>query len=164
MTIPRALLEKYFGRDPRMLRAMEEQSSAIESNSAAVEATTALKDATVIVLSANGDFTNERVLEWGEGIDIEVTDTTVRISTKNVARTQDYEVTLAPPAAGITLLLPAEGTLVSDVTPAILENKSLKAPTLQSIPNYANDAAAATGGVPVGGVYRNASVLQVRVT
>jgi hypothetical protein len=30
--------------------------------------------------------------------------------------------------------------------------------------NYANDAAAAAGGVPVGGVYRNGSVLQIRVT
>lgn len=30
--------------------------------------------------------------------------------------------------------------------------------------NYADDAAAATGGVPVGGVYRNGSVLQIRVT
>ena len=29
--------------------------------------------------------------------------------------------------------------------------------------SYANDAAAATGGVPVGGIYRNGSVLQVRV-
>lgn len=30
--------------------------------------------------------------------------------------------------------------------------------------NFANDAAAATGGVPVGGFYRNASVVQVRVS
>jgi len=30
--------------------------------------------------------------------------------------------------------------------------------------NYANDAAAAAGGVAIGGVYRNGSVLQVRVT
>lgn len=29
--------------------------------------------------------------------------------------------------------------------------------------NYANDGAAATGGVPVGGLYRNGSVLMVRV-
>jgi len=28
---------------------------------------------------------------------------------------------------------------------------------------YANDGAAATGGVPVGGLYRNGSVVQVRV-
>lgn len=30
--------------------------------------------------------------------------------------------------------------------------------------NYANDAAAATGGVPVNGMYRNGSILMVRVT
>lgn len=30
--------------------------------------------------------------------------------------------------------------------------------------SYANDAAAAAGGVPVGGYYRNGSVVQVRVT
>lgn len=32
-----------------------------------------------------------------------------------------------------------------------------------TLSDYANDAAAAAGGVPVGGVYRNGSVLQVRV-
>ena len=30
--------------------------------------------------------------------------------------------------------------------------------------NYANDAAAALGGVPVGGIYRNGSVLMQRVS
>ena len=30
--------------------------------------------------------------------------------------------------------------------------------------NYVNDAAAAAGGVPVGGLYRNGSVLMIRVT
>jgi hypothetical protein len=35
---------------------------------------------------------------------------------------------------------------------------------LSAIPDYANDAAAAAGGVPVGGRYRNGSVLQIRVT
>jgi hypothetical protein len=34
-------------------------------------------------------------------------------------------------------------------------------PRLQA---YANDAAAATGGVPIGGLYRNGSVVQIRVT
>jgi hypothetical protein len=33
-----------------------------------------------------------------------------------------------------------------------------------SLGNYANDAAAATGGVVVGGLYRNGSTIQVRVT
>ncbi len=35
---------------------------------------------------------------------------------------------------------------------------------LAGSPSYANDAAAAAGGVPVGGFYRNGSVVQVRVT
>lgn len=33
---------------------------------------------------------------------------------------------------------------------------------IASVPNYANDAAASAGGVPVGGVYRNGSVLMIR--
>jgi hypothetical protein len=36
--------------------------------------------------------------------------------------------------------------------------------TAPSLPNYANDAAAAVGLIPVGGMYRNGSVVQVRVT
>jgi hypothetical protein len=35
--------------------------------------------------------------------------------------------------------------------------------TLASVNNYADDTAAAAGSVPVGGVYRNGSVLQIRV-
>jgi len=36
--------------------------------------------------------------------------------------------------------------------------------TLAASPSYANDSAAATGGVVVGQFYRNGSVLQIRVT
>ena len=36
--------------------------------------------------------------------------------------------------------------------------------TIPALANYANDAAAAAGGVPVGYLYRNGSVVQVRVT
>lgn len=34
----------------------------------------------------------------------------------------------------------------------------------QPLKNFANDAAAATGGVPLNGFYRNGSVVQIRVT
>lgn len=34
---------------------------------------------------------------------------------------------------------------------------------LATLGNFANDAAAATGNVPVGGLYRNGSVLMIRV-
>lgn len=37
-------------------------------------------------------------------------------------------------------------------------------PNLAASSSYANDAAAAVGGVPVGGFYRNGSVVQVRVS
>ena len=35
---------------------------------------------------------------------------------------------------------------------------------LNTLPNYANDAAAAAGGVAIGAMYRNGSVLMVRVS
>lgn len=161
--ISRQLLAKFFGSDPRMMRAMEDQSVAAASGLEAVAATNALADATVIVLSPNGDFTNERVLQVGDGIQIAITDDAVILSVENVARTQDFGVTLIPPAE-VSLLLPAEGTLVSQEAAAVLYQKVLDAPSLQTIGNYANDAAAAVGGVPVKGVYRNGSVLMVRVS
>jgi hypothetical protein len=34
---------------------------------------------------------------------------------------------------------------------------------LANVRNFANDAAAAAGGIPVGGIYRNGSVVQIRV-
>jgi hypothetical protein len=34
---------------------------------------------------------------------------------------------------------------------------------VSTLSNFANDAAAAAGGVPIGGMYRNASVVQIRV-
>jgi hypothetical protein len=36
--------------------------------------------------------------------------------------------------------------------------------TAPGLPNYANDAAAAAGAIPIGGMYRNGSVIQVRVS
>jgi hypothetical protein len=36
--------------------------------------------------------------------------------------------------------------------------------TAATLSDYADDVAAAAGGVPVGGLYRNGSVVQVRVT
>ena len=36
--------------------------------------------------------------------------------------------------------------------------------TAPNLPNYADDTVAAAGGIPIGGMYRNGSVIQVRVT
>jgi hypothetical protein len=66
-------LAQFFGSNPRLMRAFEEHSAALEEATNGVADTQAMKDATVIVLSANGDFTNERLLQVGDGIDIEIT-------------------------------------------------------------------------------------------
>lgn len=161
-TFRRDDLAQLQGMSPRLLAAFEHQATAVQEASNGIADTQALKDATVIVLSANGDFTNERVLVLGDGIDAEITDTTVRLKVKDVARTSDFGVTLIPPAE-VTLFLPVDGTLVSAEAPALLENKVLSAPELDSIPDFANDAAAAAGGVPVTRMYRNGSILMVRV-
>lgn len=151
MTIPRWLLEKHFGGDQRMIRAMESQSQTVSDG---VAATSALADATVIVLSPNGDFTNERVLEVGDGIAIEITDETVKLSVENVATTQGFPVTLI--AQGLTqLILPVTGTVMVGESPEV---------DVTALGNYADDTAAATGGVAVGQLYRNGSALMVRVS
>lgn len=151
MTIPRYLLEKHFAGDVRMIRALEEQSKTVDSG---VSATSALADATVIVLSANGDFTNERVLQVGDGISVEITDDTVTLSVENVAMTKGYPVTLI--AQGETvLLLPLSGMLVSATSPEV---------DVTTLGDYADDATAATAGVVVGQLYRTGSAVKVRVS
>jgi hypothetical protein len=48
---------------------------------------------------------------------------------------------------------------------AVFDSKLDKLQTaLASGPSYANDAAAAVGGVPVGGIYRNGNFLMVRLS
>lgn len=148
---PRDLLEKWFPNDHRMIAAFEEQEEQVEANSSSVAETAALKDATVIVLSANGEFTNERLLVKGNGIELEITASEVRIKVDpdKVVMTDVHPVMLIA-SAPAELNVPLSGTLIS----------SLSVPTLG---NFANDAAAAAGGVPVSGLYRNGSVLMVRV-
>lgn len=151
--ISRNLLEKYFADDPRLMAEFEEQDTAIsaaaESVAAGVAATEALKDAAVIVLSPNSEFTNERLLQVGEGIDIRVTSDKVILSAKNVARTQDFDV-LMTPTNDTEVGLPETGTLLSDKA-------------IPTLPNAVDDVAAAAAGVAVGAMYRNGSVLMVRV-
>lgn len=151
--LPRHLLEKYFGEDPRLVAAFEEQAAAVEEVSgtaqSVVAATNAIRDAVVVLLSGNSEFTNERILKVSDDITLEITGTDVRLKVKNCARTQDFSVMIVP--TGDTVVgIPDSGDLIS----------SRKVTTLG---NFASDAAASAGGVPVGGLYRNGSVLMVRV-
>jgi hypothetical protein len=67
------------------------------------------------------------------------------------------------PAAGLTCFIIALGQSINvgtpgpgTVTPSTLN--------LAGLGNYANDTAAASGGVAINNIYRNGSILQIRVT
>lgn len=62
--------------------------------------------------------------------------------------------------------LSTAGNLVLEASSANtgVHGLGISSPYAAASSSYANDAAAASGGVPVGGIYRNGSVLQVRVS
>ena len=70
------------------------------------------------------------------------------------------------------MTLKLDGTLgVDNIQPGAVQTTDIaplavtpdKLSNFNTLGNYANDAAAAVGLVPVGGMYRNGSVIQVRV-
>jgi hypothetical protein len=67
------------------------------------------------------------------------------------------------PVASLTCFIVALGQSINVGTPgpATVTPSTLN---LAGLGNYANDAAAASGGVAIDGIYRNGSVLQIRVT
>ena len=67
------------------------------------------------------------------------------------------------PVASLTCFIVALGQSINVGTPgpATVTPSTLN---LAGLGNYANDAAAASGGVAINGIYRNGSVLQIRVT
>lgn len=169
MTITRDMLAEAFPANKRLQRAFEEQSEVVEATAATVagtlESTDALNEATVVVLSPNAAFANERVLRVGQGIRAVVDDdfVTLEIDPEGAASVEGgFSVLLR--AQGVTdVLLPMAGTLATRAGDEILQNKTLATPKISGLGNYANDAAAAAGGVPVTGIYRNGSQLMVRV-
>ena len=68
---------------------------------------------------------------------------------------------VSPVAANASLTVNANGT--GTLTLGASTNSAVKVPNVQAASSYANDAAAAGGGVPIGGLYRNGSVVQIRV-
>ena len=165
--IPRDLLGKYFGEDPRLIAAFEDQALAVaetvEIVDGTVGATNRLQDATVVTLSANEVFNNEFLLTPGDGTQLAVTAGKVAINVdQTVARVAQNSARFVPPAH-VTLFLPATGTLVSDTAPAILYEKTLNKPSMSGLVNANGDTSAAAAGVPIGGVYRDNTTLKIRV-
>jgi hypothetical protein len=159
-SIPRDLLAKYFGRDPRLVSAFEEQARTVVQNSNDILASTeSLHDASVVTLSGNAAFANEFVLANGDGTRIEPAPGTVTIAVDDtVARAVGGKVTFTAPGP-VGLTLPSLGTLLSDAVPGRLFR-----PSIGGLVNASSDSAAATAGVPVGGVYHNGGDLRIRLT
>jgi hypothetical protein len=167
MTIRREDLAAVFG-NPRLVVAFEEQAAAVERTSQtateAKDTSSSIAVATVLVLSANDVFENERIVTAGDGIELvdDGTRLTVRISDLAARVSGDGGLNFIITGA-TDLILPLAGTLASLEGVETLSGKTLATPTLSGLSDYANDAAAAGGGVPVEGVYRNGSVVMVRV-
>lgn len=168
-TLPRALLEELFGGNPRAIAAFEDLAETTASVEAKTlegeEATKNIRDASYVVLSPNAELPNERVLAAGRGIVLSATPNSVIIALGigSVAVDGDFPVNMT--AQGPTaVVLPLTGILATLSNAETLSNKVLNAPRLTGLGNYADDTAAAAGGVPVGGMYRNGSALMVRVT
>lgn len=164
----RELLEQAFPGQLRIQRAFENQASIVDQTATAaagaVAATTAIQDATVLTLSANAALTNERILFLGGGLESADDGSRLELSVDGtVARSGNQYVVTFIPSGDCTLFLPLTGTLATRAGVETFQNKTLQAPSLSSIGDYADDTAAAAGGVPVGGVYRTGSALKVRV-
>lgn len=164
--IDREILFRFFGGDrlavTKFETLQEKVATTENASTAAVEATQAQRDATYVTLSANAELPNERVLAVGAGMSLDTGTAGQVILRANLYSDSGHSVQMN--AVGPTVLqLPTAGILATIGGVETFTNKTLNAPRLSGLTDAADDAAAAAAGVPVGGVYRNGSVLRVRL-
>lgn len=167
-TLNRKLLAEMYPGNPRIVMAMEAQAKAVDDAtdglSTQAEATDLMQDASVIVLASNQAFTGERELELGQGLSGEDTGSKLLLQTSSKVPLVSGDFTLIFTLAGnTTVAVPLTGILATVGNVETLTNKTLSAPKLSGLGNYADDAAAATGGVPIGGIYHSSGALRVRL-
>ena len=152
--LTRNLLGKAFD-DPRLIVAFEQLQDRVSKVTDVAQGSTsavdALNAAAVLVLTATTALKGARVLTAGSGVTIADAGGKVRVALDGtVPRVQGGRKVTFSATADTQLVLPPNGTLVTfgDLSPG---------------GNYANDAAAAAGGVAVGRFYRNGSAMMLRV-
>lgn len=163
--ISREALHGVFG-DHRVVRQFEDMQSRVANTeqvaTSGLADTEAIKDATFVTLSANAGLPNERVLAVGAGLSIDVDEPGLITLSATVSAPNGHLVQFATTGA-TAVALPVTGFLATRAGAETLSNKTLDTPKLSGLGNYADDTAAAAGGVAVGAMYRNGSVLMVRV-
>lgn len=162
-------LDANFKGDVRLLKAFEQQSQLVEANTqataAVVAATDTLANATYVTLSANTELPNERVLQAGTGISLAVSGDAVVVRTSAIIPTINGGFAATFTVSGESnVALPLSGRLATTEGPETLTNKTLATPKVSGLGDYADDTAAAAGGVPVTGLYRTGSAVKVRVS
>jgi hypothetical protein len=163
--LTRGELYNFLGSDV-MVRKFETLQETVATTSdtttANVAETGALKDAAFVTLSANAELPNERVFSVGPGMVLDTATPGIVKLVSSVYSDSGHPVQLS--AGGPTsLVLPSVGVLSTRTGEETLSNKTLAAPKLSGLVDAADDAAAATAGVAVGGAYRTGSALKVRV-
>lgn len=156
MNVPtrNALQRAFPSASPDVIIALETLFRAVDGNTVGIgtgaAATSQLQDATVLTLSSNDAFTNERIVEGGRGIQLTDTGAALIISMiANIVLNGGYKLTVNLPAdSNLTVI--QSGTIMIEEAPMV------------EVDNYANDAAAATGGVPVNGMYRDSASKALR--
>lgn len=140
----------------KIVSYLREQQNQVAGNTVTtaqnVADTDTINKATVITLSQNDAFDFERVLAVGDGLTITdqgpgeqvVLDTTYPIATVG-----GFTLSLAL-SADTSLVLPSTGALITN--------------DFSGLVAAANDAAAATAGVPIGHLYQASGAVRVRLT
>lgn len=162
--IERKELERVF--TPRAARAFEEMQATLAEQGEVVDAnvaeTATIAQASYVTLSPNAELPNEFVLSVGTGLGIEAAGGGVTLFSRGPRISGTGTLTFVVPGTS-NLAVPLAGTLATTEGVETLANKTLDAPALSGLVNAANDSAAAAGGVEIGGMYRNGSVLMVRI-
>lgn len=164
--IARAELLRVF--NPRAAGQFEELQQKLaeteETSGAGVGATQTLQQATFVTLSPNAELPNEYVLLLGEGLHfvVDAGEHTVTIHSDGPRVEGGHSLSFVV-AGNSSVVVPLAGVLATRDAVETLENKTLAEPRVSGLGNYANDAAAAAGGVEITGLYRNGSQLMVRV-
>ncbi|MEN2749351.1 hypothetical protein [Sphingomonas sp. T9W2] len=165
-SLPRTVIAEITS-NPRAAAALESLAQQVDDTTTTTQQTIAdtqaLQDATFLTLSGNATLTAERVLTQGSGVSFRDADGRLTVSLDQTAVRTDGAYPVSLLVDGPTrLFAPQGGTLATQSNRETFQNKTLEKPLLSGIENYADDAAAGAGGVPVGGVYRTGSTLKVR--
>jgi hypothetical protein len=153
----------------RAVRAFEKLQETVAATDEVVTAqlgpTGGVQQATYVTLSANDELPNERVLAFGSGIGYTLTDNQIiiRLSANTPTISGGFRLGLTVEGDS-NVAVPLTGILATRDNIETLTGKTLAAPKLSGLGDYADDVAAAAGLVPVGGVYRTASTIKVRVS